>query len=407
MATPGNFLPDPYERLTADCEITIVTGTKATGYMLPRLDLRSGIVALQRYLLCLNPTSAEESWWERSEHCPINKWCVRKRKGQEPWYVFSDGITGRSGTVPPSNVKPEDIVVLTAPDETPNALQDFLHKLVEQFDEQEPDDLAWKTRLIAWWPVFTGMYLPDYAHRRVSEFLRRMNIILGNGMMPANVWNRILQDLTSDYTNFQVTADAVADMCLIVALTETLVEKRDIGLEQGMPIPTENPSLVAFLSGIVHNSKKPDVVYSLLKNVCERMQDKGEQLQRETANAQHVGEFYGKLFASCQWFFAAQRGYRYILQEWGANQHQDVHGELIFCEERHVIAISSLRAQFADSVDQRDLLSVREDIAIKRARHGDDVARQRAKEFIETKLQYPPYTMPFLLGDTNLFPLRR
>jgi hypothetical protein len=388
---PDNYLIDPGDLMQNEA-----------------FDLRSCIIALQRFLLSTTPPASEQMWFQIPylRNRPIGQW-VETRVGQEaPWYTFNDGKSGRSSSTLPADVRPEDLYIVSVPSLKSTALRDYFDSLVAQFDDNDAGDRQWKERLRKWAKFPRPMYAPDHRERTFKSDLNLLGQLLGSGNVTAEVLDNFIPEVIKSYTDFQVHSVLAGDLCLVAKVLGSAFPYRyTFEIAGGMASLTNCDTLETFLIGLLDHSPVPSEMYKLIANACEYMQSKGEELQDSAMQAEHVGEFYGRIFASMVWLRAAIRGFNFMVGTEGASDKVRV--AISVCDERLVVATVSMRIQFADSMDYRELLGHRLVIKKRRAEAGEEAAELLADQYIETEMLYPPFAKACLLGQTDWFPKRK
>ena len=389
MPQPRNYLPDPRGRSPE------------------QFDIRNCVVALQKFLFCGSPTSAEEFWWRRGvDRGERGPWTEIRGQGVPSFYIFNDGVNGRSGWELPPDVRPEDVTVISLPSPAPKTLRNYYKLLVDQFDEND----SWMKDLRVRIKRIEEMEIPNYDQIVTYQSLNQIRSKLASEQINAEYLEEFISNVDKSYNNFRITGPIAADLAMIAKVLCLAIPYRFMfvpGFRMDSLI-AEN-SLASCLSNLVNYSLVPGEMTKLIRQACDYMQSKGEELQDSALNAENSGEFYGRIYGSIFWFFGAQKGLNFLIASNPSfpSEANDIRIALNYCEERGVVSMVSVQNQFADTLDYRELLGHVMEIEKERQLHGESAAEQLADQYIETEMLYPPYAKNCLLGHTKLFPHRK
>jgi hypothetical protein len=223
------LLPDPRALLTDNCQITITTNGEESTFALSRLDPKNSIVALQRFLMCSLPVLSEEMLFTMRESAKHkqSQWTKTRKAGSAPWYVFSDGRRGRSGTTPPNDIPEESIPAIDLPVEPPTELRDYFAHLV---DCLPPGD-KWREPKSGWVTNLKLAYAPTYAGGAVKGILTDTYIaIAGSGMAAyLNEIFKLKKGAEDGHREFLYPGFVTAELLLVAVLFARLSPLRSAG----------------------------------------------------------------------------------------------------------------------------------------------------------------------------------
>jgi hypothetical protein len=211
MIVRDDYLPDPS---------TLLSGENP-------FDLRMCVVALQRVLFS-HGAEAEKTWWVRGSDAwaPVGKWTELREDGREPYYIFSDGTSGRSSSVLPTGVRPEDVSVLIIPKAVPRLLRDYFVKLVDLFDDRDADSRQWKESLKVKIPIIDGLYATDYSKSVFGAGTKSFERAVAHGQGVESALDTFAASLVESHKNFLVAAPPVGDLILTATILRLAYELR-------------------------------------------------------------------------------------------------------------------------------------------------------------------------------------
>lgn len=376
-------------------------------YDLPPFDLKNCIVCLSRFLFIRTPDGAELSWWTGTQKQPVGKWIEIRKNGAPPYYIFSDGVRGRSSPRAPAGVKAKDMVVIKAPARFAPILQDYYRVLVGQLNRRDAADAPWIEVCERRVEVMRQMRTPEYRDATFRRYMRIMAAGLKANEYSEATLEQCRAKVLGDYTNFFLDGLTAADLLLALAVTKAILPFRFMFEPMFTPAVLFNAgSIRAFLDDVLARSQIPGQMVDAITQVCIGLQTEGENTQDVSApKAASIGEFYGHLYGSAVPLRAAMVGFRFVaLDQDAAGAPQSVQIAMNVCEERGVVAATSMAHQFEDSMDHRHILSRREHIAMLRQTKGESAARDYLDQTLDTEMLYPPIAREFLDGGTMHLP---
>lgn len=334
-------------------------------------DLKNCLIALQRCLYVSSPSAAEELWSLRTP-----------------------GTVAASLPVPP-----------------PTALREFFRALIEQLTDSDPVDSRWKAPLREKSARIYAMEHPHAIHSVMAANLEPLREALAANRINGEWISEYLAKVGAAHSAFFITSPVAGDLSLIATIVGLAWPMRySFGSGFRMDQLLADNSLESFLTAITQQAPSRGEIMALMRKGCLGMQSKGEELQDSTVAVESIAQFYAQLFASTPWLRGASRGLDFLRRQDQAGFHSSAWDLTLasnMCDVRSVVAGAAMMAQFADSLDSRDLFYRRDEIQEERARNGDAAAERRADQILETEMLYPPFAKPFLLGQTTLFASRR
>ena len=228
MMKGRDYLRDPRGPFDPGDTIIITSQSEEATFALKPLDLRSCIIALQRFLLCAQPHQAEIHWWLRSSRIDPNmgRWVELREAGVKPFYTFSDGVEGRSSPVRPAGVARDDIVVITVPTPPPTALKKYFHSLVEAL----PHSDSWKPRLLRWEHRLNAMYSPQFLLEVVSQHYTMIRSAFSDGGDAVGRLRAHCVYIHGQYVDFNLDGFSVAYASLITRLLTAIYPLQPAGM---------------------------------------------------------------------------------------------------------------------------------------------------------------------------------
>lgn len=416
MSQPRNHLPDPQELIEADGIRVVVEGADAE-YKLPPFDLRSCIVALQRFIFSNGADRAEHRWWFAGTIPPggdpstIGRWIEVRDPNGPSSYFFTDGVIGRHATSLPPGVNADDVIVRQKPSPLVPALFPYYARLIGLLDPER--DKEWIAVCRRRLEGIEAMYLPSYRERLESAYLAALSrLIEANEPEPLLV---LIAKVLSDYVNCLISGPVAGDVLLmLIILDQAVQEYRYVGVDA---LLREDVASFVQRTGYADNflvtlleqgALGPQDVIDRVMRACEKLQSMIEMEQDTVAaHAQSAGRFYGSLYKSIAPGFGAQKGLTFITKVQSAvTPPEQAVAELNVCDERTTTALCAMSEQFGNAIDLRDIILLRERVAFTRSRHGTRAAEEIVDQAIEIEMRYPAFQRDFLLGMSSFLPLR-
>jgi len=202
-----------------------------------------------------------------------------------------------------------------------------------------------------------------------------------------------------------ISAPVAADLLLLLGLLNEGAAYTYM-YEGGLPsLLRETDSVDWFLFLFVANSKILGGMVNVIVKACGGLQSEAEELQDVAAtNAKSIGEFYGSLYMSIPLALAALKGLRFVAEEQKVMPAPEgVALDVNVLDERATVAMVSMEEQFANALDFRCAIQLREWINLVRKRQGEDAAEDLADQAIETEMKYPAFERDFLLSKSYTF----
>jgi hypothetical protein len=109
-------------------------------------------------------------------------------------------VRGRSGLIPPPDVSAQDVIVVTLPSPNPTVLRDYCSRLIDQFDDHDPDERQWKESKRAQAKVIGDMYDSGYLDRVISAEIKEIHEILVGGKNVQVQLEDFLNRVSADYS---------------------------------------------------------------------------------------------------------------------------------------------------------------------------------------------------------------
>jgi len=377
----------------------------ATGeYSLPPFDLKWCVVALQRFLLSRGPKEAERAWWLRGvvpSHTN-GKWLQLLERGEEPFFILSDGVRGRSSFTLPADVRPDDLSVISLPSPVPRILYDYFVRLIEQFDDNNAEDRVWKNTLSRRASLIREMYNVPLALPGPSPYLSALLAATKQHSTP--LIDGFVARVSLDFTSFQISGPLAAELYLMGEIVRLALPYRYLFEPLGYLLESAlvDDTLESILLNILEHSIAPPTMFKVIAEACKNLQSRGEEFLHLAEDADAIGQFYGLIFSSQPLILAAGRGLKFLLAKQEAGEEARV--AVNVCAELGTVGNLVMQVQFADSLDHRDLLSWREWIDQRRKESGEAAAEQLADQCLETNMFYPSFARAYLLGQTEYFP---
>jgi hypothetical protein len=355
-------------------------------------------IALARYLLCFGPTGPEWDWQsDQAMNQAPGQWFAF-RKGQRTTYLRS-GESGRFSVTPPEGVDPATLPVIDESGSPPTLLRDYLDALVKSIATTDPaaamridgiaqaarkaDDLGvLRSEIFAICDVFIRREpnLPDLTY--ASEFEKKTH---------------------RRFIDLEIPGTLVSSIFLLTRIVSVAMPvdfvHQAFGIGGCLDI-FDGPQV--FVRDVLAKIIQIEGGEAQIAAAAAALQVEAELLADRAEAASDFGVFYGTVFESFPYAYAAQQGFE-LLANTSIDKSKRGNYKMLanVCEERVVAVFATMSVDFSNALDWRELHLHRAAVARARESGGSAAAEQLADQYTKFALLYPLFIRDFLLSKTD------
>ncbi len=358
-------------------------------------------ISLARYLLCFGPKGPEWAWQSDEALVRASGQWFAFRKGHRTTYLRS-GESGRFSVTPPEGVEPATLPVIDESGSPPTLLRDYLDSLVKSIVTTDPaaamriDGIAQAARNADYLGV-----LRSEIFAICDRFIRREpdspNLTYASEF-EAKTRRRFI-DLEIPGT--LVSAIFLLTRIVSVEMSVDFVHQA-FGIGGSLDI-FDGPQVFVrdVLAKIIHIEGGEAQIAA----AAAALQADAESLADRAEAASDFGVFYGTVFESFPFAYAAQQGFEFLANTGiDASKRNNYKMLANVCDERVAAVFATMSVDFSNALDWRELHLHRAAIARARESGGSAAAEQLADQYTKFSLLYPLFMHDFLLSKTDKLP---